>query len=230
MKFKGLIVLIGVTMGFSACSQTNVENLKLESKEDSLAYAIGVLNYEGLTQQGIELDALKMAKGMIEAKNGNPIFDETMARGYYSLYMRDFQENKLKEDYKDVIEKNEAFLNENKNKEGVQVTESGLQYRVITMGTGPKPGLEDRVRVHYTGTLIDGTVFDSSKDSGEPIEFTLNGVIPGWTEGLQLMPVGSTFMFYIPASLGYGARGAGQDIPPFSTIIFEVELLDIVNN
>ena len=123
-------------------------------------------------------------------------------------------------------EQGEHFLAENALKEGVKVTESGLQYEVIKMGKGPKPGPTDRVKVHYHGTLIDGTVFDSSVERGEPIVFGLNQVIAGWTEGVQLMPVGSKFKFYIPQNLGYGERAAGS-IPPYSTLIFEVELLDI---
>ncbi len=126
----------------------------------------------------------------------------------------------------DTKKQGEQFLAENALKDGVIVTESGLQYEVLKMGKGPKPTETDKVKVHYHGTLIDGTVFDSSVDRGEPIVFPLNGVIRGWTEGLQLMPVGSKFRFYIPQELAYGAQNAGS-IPPYSTLIFEVELLDI---
>ena len=121
----------------------------------------------------------------------------------------------------------EDFLAANALKDGVQVTESGLQYEVITMGNGQKPAAIDKVKVNYEGTLIDGTVFDSSYQRGEPIVFGVNQVIAGWTEALQLMPVGSTFMLYIPQNLAYGERGAGQQIPPYSTLIFKVELLGI---
>ena len=126
----------------------------------------------------------------------------------------------------DTKEKGEQFLAENALKDGVKVTESGLQYEVLKLGKGPKPSATDRVKVHYHGTLIDGTVFDSSVERGEPIVFGLNQVIKGWTEGVQLMPVGSKFRFYIPQELGYGSQQAGS-IPPFSTLIFEVELLGI---
>lgn len=228
MKFKGLIVAIVIAIAFTACSQTKVSNLKLETREDSVAYAIGVMNYLALTAQDMKLDPMKIAKGAVEAEEGTAIFDETTARGYYSMYMRDLQDEKIKEQYGDVIKESESFLEKNRLEEGVKVTESGLQYKVVTEGTGPKPTLEDKVRVHYSGTLVNGSKFDSSYDKGEPIEFNLNGVISGWKEGLQLMPVGSKYMLYIPYSLGYGSRGAGQDIPPFSTLIFEVELLDIV--
>ena len=121
----------------------------------------------------------------------------------------------------------EKFLQENALREEVKVTESGLQYEVLVQGKGPKPTAEQTVKVHYEGTLIDGTVFDSSYQRGEPIEFPLNGVIKGWTEGLQLMPKGSKYKLYIPYELGYGERGAGQSIPPFAALIFTVELLDI---
>ena len=121
----------------------------------------------------------------------------------------------------------EKWLEENKLRDGVKVTESGLQYEVLKAGKGAKPTAESTVKVHYEGTLIDGTVFDSSYQRGEPIEFPLNGVIKGWTEGLQLMPVGSKYKLYIPSELGYGERGAGQSIPPYSTLIFTVELLEI---
>lgn len=119
------------------------------------------------------------------------------------------------------------FLEENGKKEGVTTTASGLQYKVITAGTGAQPKASDTVKVHYKGTFLDGKTFDSSYDRGTPISFPLNGVIAGWTEGVQLMPVGSTYEFYIPSHLAYGERGAGGVIPPNSTLIFVVELLGI---
>jgi FKBP-type peptidyl-prolyl cis-trans isomerase len=122
---------------------------------------------------------------------------------------------------------NEEFLNKNKENPNVTVTSSGLQYEVIKMGTGEKPTLQNTVKVHYTGTLIDGTKFDSSVDRGEPAEFPVSAVIAGWTEALQLMPVGSKFRIWLPENIAYGANGAGDVIKPFSTLIFEVELLEI---
>jgi len=124
----------------------------------------------------------------------------------------------------------EKFLAENAKREGVKTTASGLQYEVITEGEGEKPSATSTVKVNYKGTLINGTVFDSSYDRGEPIEFPLNGVIAGWTEGLQLMSVGSKYKLYIPYQLAYGERGGGEMIKPYSALIFEVELLDIINN
>jgi FKBP-type peptidyl-prolyl cis-trans isomerase len=121
-----------------------------------------------------------------------------------------------------------AFLLQNSQRPGVIMTSSGLQYEIIAEGTGPRPTAFDTVRVHYEGSLVDGTVFDSSFARGEPIEFPLMAVIPGWTEGLQLMNVGSTFRLFIPSDLGYGPQGAQGIIPPFATLIFEVQLLDII--
>ena len=121
-----------------------------------------------------------------------------------------------------------TFLAENAKRDGVVVTESGLQYEVITQGTGDKPTYESTVRTHYHGTFIDGNVFDSSVSRGEPVEFPVSGVIAGWTEALQLMPVGSKYRLYVPHELAYGERGAGAAIPPYSALVFEVELLDII--
>lgn len=158
--------------------------------------------------------------GIINGMNDVKDWDFNAANEYISTTMMEVQfgENRTN---------GEQFLEENALKEGVKVTESGLQYEVIKMGKGKKPAATDRVRVHYHGTLIDGTVFDSSVERGEPTEFGLNQVIAGWTEGLQLMPVGSKFRFYIPQNLGYGERQAGN-IPPYSVLIFDVELLSIV--
>ena len=121
----------------------------------------------------------------------------------------------------------DAFLAANKSKDGVVALPSGLQYKILTQGTGPKPAATDTVVCNYRGTLLDGKVFDSSYDRGQPATFPLNQVIKGWTEGVQLMPVGSKYQFYIPAALAYGARGAGADIGPNSTLIFDVELISI---
>ena len=137
------------------------------------------------------------------------------------------QQAEMAKQYESNIEIGAKFLEENKSKPGVKVTESGLQYKVIKEGKGAKPTATDNVKVHYHGTLIDGTVFDSSVDRGEPISFPLNGVIAGWTEGVQLMSVGSKYKFFIPYTLAYGERGAGEAIKPYSTLIFEVELLGI---
>ena len=160
-------------------------------------------------------------QGFLNGMKGyNTQFDQNTAGEYVQATV-----NYVK--YGDTKGQGERFLEENKLKEGVQVTESGLQYEVLTMGKGAKPEATDHVKVHYHGTLIDGTVFDSSVERGEPASFGLNEVIRGWTEGLQLMPVGSKFRFYIPQELGYGSRPQGDKIPPYSVLIFDVELLEI---
>ena len=177
--------------------------------------ATGLLGLEGVDTK-FELIKQGFVNGLY--KNENQM-DSRAASDYIESAM-----NQIK--YGEAIAAGKKFLEENKLKEGVITTESGLQYEVIKMGKGAKPTATDKVKVHYHGTLTDGTVFDSSVDRGEPITFALNQVIPGWTEGVQLMPVGSKFRFYVPQELGYGARQAGS-IPPYSTLIFEVELLGI---
>ena len=150
------------------------------------------------------------------------------ARAYSDAKMQEIQEKAMEAEYGDKKAAGLKFLEDNKANEGIVVTESGLQYKVITEGTGPKPTEVSNVKVHYVGTLIDGTEFDSSVGRGEPFQFSLaGGVITGWIEGVQLMNVGSKYMFYIPYNLGYGATGNGS-IEPFSTLVFEVELLEII--
>lgn len=165
-------------------------------------------------------DFARIKQGLLHGLTGNTeIWNSKVASEYVQKTMTDIKYGKLKRDA-------EQFLAENQSREGVITTESGLQYEVITLGTGIKPTIHDEVKVHYHGTMIDGTVFDSSVERGEPITFALTQVIPGWTEGLQLMPVGSKFIFYIPYNLGYGEQQVGP-IAPYSTLIFEVELLNI---
>jgi FKBP-type peptidyl-prolyl cis-trans isomerase FklB len=142
-----------------------------------------------------------------------------------ALQMRAAEADKVK--HAGNLEAGKKFLEENAKKPGVKTTASGLQYEVLKDGSGAKPTLQSKVKVHYHGTLIDGKVFDSSVNRGEPITFPLNGVIQGWQEGVQLMPVGSKYRFYIPYNLAYGERGAGANIPPYSALIFDVELLAI---
>lgn len=169
-----------------------------------------------------------VAAGLIDALEGKESAvsrtELEAAFGVISQRMQEVQAAKAKE----LAGAGEAFLAENATKEGVTTTASGLQYEVITQGEGAKPSATSRVKTHYHGTLIDGTVFDSSYNRGEPIDFAVNGVIAGWTEALQLMPVGSKWRLYVPYNLAYGERGAGAAIGPFSTLIFDVELLDIV--
>ncbi len=149
-------------------------------------------------------------------------------RAYLMAYFQRVEAEEKEKELAPIREEMQAFLDANKEKEGVMVTESGLQYEVIKEGNGPKPAATDKVKVLYKGTTIDGTVFDSSEDKANPFETPLNRVIRGWTEGIQLMPVGSKYKFTIPAELAYGERGAGPKIGPASVLVFEVELLDIV--
>ena len=209
----------------------------LTNKGDNESYIKGLEIGSNMNQQftrseylfndsSIELRLDLIKRGLLEnlQQESNVIMNAEEATEWLNKTM----EAKEAEKNKGLAAEGEAFLAENAKREGVFVTESGLQYEVVTMGEGEKPTAESTVKVHYHGTLINGTVFDSSVQRGEPIEFPLNGVIKGWTEGLQLMPVGSKFILYIPYQLAYGERGAGELIAPYSALIFEVELLDIV--
>jgi FKBP-type peptidyl-prolyl cis-trans isomerase len=236
MKIKGLIVMTGViALMLGSCGKSAVKSSKLKSNEDSLSYAFGIVNYNALKTDSLMLDPMIVAKAMIEGKEGNPMMADDVARAYIMKFINQREAGKAakkaetdKVQYKDYIDQNEAFLAKNKEKAGVTTTASGLQYEVIKMGTGEKPTTQSTVKVHYVGTLIDGTEFDSSVKRNEPATFPVTGVIPGWTEALQLMPVGSKFKLYLPASIAYGATGAGEVIKPYSTLVFEVELLEIV--
>jgi FKBP-type peptidyl-prolyl cis-trans isomerase FklB len=236
MKIKGLLTMLVITaFMLGSCAQSSVKNAKMKNSEDSLAYAFGTNIYNSLAADSLTLDPVFVAKAMMDGKEGKSEMTDAEARTVIMRFVNTREAEKAKKQeemnkvtYKDYIEKNEAFLAENKTKPGVIVTDDGLQYEVIKMGTGPKPTAQNTVKVHYVGTLIDGTEFDSSIKRNQPAQFQVTGVIPGWTEALQLMPVGSKFKLFIPQNLAYGARGAGDIIKPFSTLIFEVELLEIV--
>ncbi len=236
MKIKGLIVMTGViALMLGSCGQSALKSINLKTREDSLSYAFGIVNYNALKTDSLLLDPMVVAKAMVDGKEGKPLMADEAARtfimGFISKREAEKATRKAETDkvlYKDYIEQNEAFLASNKAKAGVTTTPSGLQYEVIKIGTGPKPTAQSTVKVNYTGTLIDGTEFDSTTKRNEPATFPVSGVIPGWTEALELMPVGSKFKLVLPASIAYGAAGAGQVIKPYSTLIFEVELLEIV--
>lgn len=236
MKIKGLIVIaVMFAIMLGSCGKSAINSAKIKSKEDSLSYAFGIVNYNALKTDSLNLNPMLVAKAMLDGENEKAVMSDESARSFIMMFINQRETEKAaqqaelnKETYKVYIAENEAFLAKNKEKSGVTVTNSGLQYEIIKMGTGPKPTSESTVKVHYTGTLIDGTEFDSSVKRGEPAQFPVSGVIPGWTEGLQLMPVGSKFKFYLPESIAYGANGAGEMIKPFSTLVFEVELLEIV--
>lgn len=192
---------------------------------DQLSYALGVLLAQNLQNQGFDnLDEASMNAAIHDVLAGN---EPKLTPEEANKVIQDYMQEKQKAQHADAIKKGEDFLAENAKREGIKVTESGLQYEVLKEGTGEKPSASSKVSVHYHGTLIDGTVFDSSVERGEPTSFGVNQVIKGWTEALQLMPQGSKWKLYIPADLAYGPRGAGGKIGPYETLIFEVELLEI---
>lgn len=197
----------------------------LKSQVDSVSYAIGINIGQNFKNQNLtNLDLNLLQKGMEDVLKGRPMpLDNNQCNAIIQGYMQKQQAKKF-EANKSAGEK---FLAENKTKSGVITTASGLQYSVIKQGTGAKPLATDKVKVHYHGTTLDGQVFDSSVDRGEPISFVLNQLIPGWIEAVQMMPIGSKWKLFLPYNLAYGETGSGAKIPPFSTLIFDIELLDI---
>lgn len=193
-------------------------------KMDSVSYSLGVLFAQNFKNgEKLNLDGESMAKGFNDALNGK----ETIAADKCNAIFSSFMSSQSQKKYTANIEKGKAFLAENAKKPGVKVTASGLQYEVIKEGTGVMPKATDKVKTHYHGTLLDGKVFDSSVQRGEPIDFPVNGVIQGWQEALQLMKEGSKYKLYVPYNLAYGEKGAGGSIGPYETLIFEVELLKV---
>jgi FKBP-type peptidyl-prolyl cis-trans isomerase FklB len=243
MKIKGIIVITGVVaLLFSSCSTSSIKNQKLVTENDTLSYAIGANFYTQLSKDSVYLNPLVLAKSLMDLKAGKPALKDVEIQGFlrrFSAKMQDVQMKKqetlMKQEaeankitFKNNIAAGDSFLQKNKERKGVIVTSSGLQYEVLKMGKGPKPTSTNTVKVHYVGTLINGTEFDSSIKRNEPATFPLTNVIRGWTEALQLMPVGSKFKLYVPESLAYGGTSRGEVIKPYSTLIFEIELLEIV--
>lgn len=192
---------------------------------EKVSYALGINLAHNLKASGIEnLDYVQLAKGLETAFEGKE--SDMTATEANEILQKFFGELQQKQ-YAAAIKEGQEFLAGNAKKEGVVTLESGLQYEIITEGKGDKPSATDQVECHYHGTLIDGTVFDSSVQRGTPATFPVNGVIQGWVEALQMMPVGSKWRLFVPSNLAYGERGAGQQIGPHATLIFEVELLGI---
>ena len=232
MKYFGTLLLClvfvsGFAGGMKKKKKGKTESKKMELKTelDSLSYSIGINIAQNLKSQGIDsINANAMAAAMQHVMDGSDtLIDINKANEIVSAYMQGATEIKAKAARKDGVD----FLAENAKKDGVVTLPSGLQYKVVKMGEGPKPKASDKVTTHYHGTTIDGKVFDSSVDRGQPASFPVGGVIQGWQEALVLMPVGSKWMLYIPENLAYGDRGAGPSIGPYSTLIFEIELIKI---
>lgn len=207
--------------------------VELNDFVDSASYAIGRDIYQSWLQQKLGINGNAAGQSMIDCYKGQNKWTDAMARPLLTRFQQEFENRQRAEQEKmmaglnDNIAAGKKFLEENALNKSVYTTKSGLQYKIVKKGTGKKPKATDKVKVHYTGKLIDGTVFDSSVERGEPIEFPLNQVIPGWTEGLQLMTEGSVYTLYIPHNLGYGEQPMGA-IPPGSTLIFEVELIKVL--
>lgn len=251
MKYTSVALLLLSSLGLVACQQEQSSEAKtqvaaeqtkdaaseLKTDAEKQAYALGASLGQYLNQQltiqeetGIVLDRQLVIKGIIAASEEKSILDSDQIQEQITALrtlVTEKQAAKAEAAGAENIKAGEAYLAENAKREGVTVTESGLQYEMLKQGDGEKPKAEDTVKVHYKGTLLDGTEFDSSYARNEPAVFPLNRVIAGWTEGVQLMNVGSTYRFYIPAELAYGARSTGK-ITPNSTLIFDVELLEIV--
>lgn len=218
-----LILLMAAVFFMASCdTQKQMEKAEMKTKEDTLSYAFGISIGENLKRDSIVLDPIMLGKALGELNDEKA---QMTAEEANEIIQKFFEEKEMAK-HQVTIDAGKKFLSDNAVKEGIQTTESGLQYKVLEEGSGEKPAATDRVTVHYEGRLIDGTVFDSSYERGEPATFGLNQVIPGWTEALQLMKEGGKWEIYLPQELAYGARQAGQ-IPPYSTLIFKVELIKI---
>jgi FKBP-type peptidyl-prolyl cis-trans isomerase FklB len=220
MKLR-VIVVLGILF---LVSQVNAqEKLVLKNQKEKVSYIIGMDIGGNLKRQSVDIDPSILAKGIQDALAGTkPVLSQEEIQETMVAFDKEMKEKQK--------QRGEAFLSENKKKEGVKTLPSGLQYKVIKAGTGKKPKSSDTVTVQYRGTLIDGTEFDSSYRRGQPATFQVTGVIPGWTEGLQLMGEGAKWQLFIPSNLAYGERGMGGLIGPNATLIFEVELISVQEN
>ena len=222
---KNIIFLSSLILFIACKTEKTNKTANLITELDSVSYSLGVNIGENIKTQfeDINLDNFEAGIKDVLEKDVEAKISDNQAQAIIQSYFSKKQQKQSES----VIEEGINFLRENGKREGVTTLASGLQYEVINDGTGPKPTIEDNVTTHYHGTLIDGTVFDSSVDRAEPASFPVGGVIKGWTEALQLMAVGSKWKLYVPYDLAYGERGAGQQIGPYSTLIFDVELISI---
>ncbi|MFL6515683.1 MAG: FKBP-type peptidyl-prolyl cis-trans isomerase [Chthoniobacterales bacterium] len=225
---KHLLIAASIVAAFTVRSFAQAPAApQLKDPKDKASYSIGLNIGRNFKRQNVELNPDALVAGVKDALSGaKPALNETEERDAMMSLQKDAMEKQKAMGEKNAAE-GKKFLDENKKKEGVKTTASGLQYKMIKDGNGPQPKATDTVTVDYRGTLIDGTEFDSSYKRGQPATFPLNGVIKGWTEGLQLMKTGAKYQFFIPADLAYGSRQMGPDIPPNSTLIFEVELKSV---
>lgn len=228
------IAVLGVVLLAAQCTgepQTPNKSVTLKTDKDKVSYGVGVSVAKNLKQQGVEADVEILVQGLRDELSGAKLLmnEDELAKtlGAYQNELRQKQLEARKKAGEENQKEGEAFLAENKKKEGVVTLPSGLQYKILKAGEGKKPTEADTVEVHYRGTLINGAEFDSSLRRGQPITFKLTGIIPGWREALKLMPVGSKWQLFIPPQHAYGEQGAGKEIKPNSTLIFEVELLAI---
>lgn len=226
MKMKIITIALMSLFSLTCLSQNKMadQKINLNNELDKVSYSLGVSIVNNLKNQGLDsINADAFAQGVKDAFFSTPLYDEKVATQILNDYFGTLQKKK----HEGNIQKGEAFMKENATRKEVKTLASGIQYEVLKEGTGEMPKLTDKVKTHYHGTLIDGTVFDSSVQRGEPASFPVNGVIKGWQEVLQLMKVGSKWKVVIPYALAYGERGAGQQIAPYSTLVFEIELISI---
>ncbi len=240
MKLIKFLSLVTITLMVVSCNKNGAAKKSLETEIDTISYAIGMDVARNVSSMFDEFDSDLFRQGYNSVMDSSAVLiDKEAVQQIIQSYMQKNQQKMMQKQQEAAAKKaekqfgankkaGETFLAENISKEGVQTTESGLQYIVLKEGTGEKPAVTSTVKVHYHGTLIDGTVFDSSVDRGEPSTFGVGQVIKGWTEGLQLMNIGAKYKFFIPQDLAYGAQQRGQKIKPFSALVFEVELLEIV--
>jgi len=230
MKLHRLAASVAVlTLVLAGCDNKAAVSSDLTTPAQKASYGIGLSMGKNLSEEGMDdLDSPAVALGIEDAltKKDQRLTDDELMEAFGFLQSRAQERMSALNDQ--AAKAGADFLVENAKRDGVMTTDSGLQYEVVTKAEGAQPKLSDVVRVHYQGTLVDGSVFDSSVERGEPVEFPVGGVIPGWVEGLQLMKVGEKYKFYIPSELAYGAQSPTPAIPANSTLLFEVELLDIV--
>jgi len=221
---KSAAILFLVFTAITVHARAIQEDINLDDEKARISYAFGMTVGDDLKEVGLEIDYAAFTEGLKNAMEGTPLLDQDEV---LEMVQTAF-ENAMAKQVLELRAKEQKFLAENALNEAVTTTPSGLQYMVLVKGNGPSPAPDDIVRVHYEGMLTDGTVFDNSYYSETGEEIPLNMVIPGWAEGIQLMNVGSKYRIYIPSNMAYGERGAGQVIPPYSTLVFTIELLEII--